>query len=119
MLRFAGMLLLWLAERTLAGFLICVVGDTAPAGPFRLKAVLQHDSISRNGYDGSEPLRESQTMSIAKRTVQPLCERQRLTVREFLRRCEAMPEVKLAELIDGKLSIARGGRDVPGLGGEL
>jgi len=40
-------------------------------------------------------------MSIAERAVQPLCEGQQLTVREFLRRWEAMPEVKFAELIDG------------------
>ncbi len=40
-------------------------------------------------------------MSIAERTIQPLGAGQRLTVREFLRRWEAMPEVKFAELIGG------------------
>jgi len=40
-------------------------------------------------------------MSIAERAVPPLRPGQRLTVREFLRRWEAMPRVKFAELIDG------------------
>jgi Putative restriction endonuclease len=40
-------------------------------------------------------------MSIAERAIQPLRAGQRLTVEEFLRRWEAMPEVKFAELIDG------------------
>lgn len=40
-------------------------------------------------------------MSIAERAVPPLRPGQRLTVQEFLRRWEAMPELKFAELIDG------------------
>jgi len=40
-------------------------------------------------------------MSIAERAIQPLRPGQRLTVQEFLRRWEAMPELKFAELIDG------------------
>jgi len=40
-------------------------------------------------------------MSIAERAVPPLRPGQRLTVRELLRRWEAMPRVKFAELIDG------------------
>jgi hypothetical protein len=40
-------------------------------------------------------------MSIAERAIQPLRAGQRLTVEEFLRRWEAMPELKFAELIDG------------------
>jgi hypothetical protein len=40
-------------------------------------------------------------MSIAHRAHQPLRAGQRLAVQEFLRRWEAMPEVKFAELIDG------------------
>ena len=40
-------------------------------------------------------------MSIAHRAQQPLRAGQRLAVQEFLRRWEAMPEVKFAELIDG------------------
>jgi Uma2 family endonuclease len=44
-------------------------------------------------------------MSIAERIIPPLRAGQRLTVREFLRRWEAMPEVKFAELIDGVVYI--------------
>ena len=40
-------------------------------------------------------------MSIAERAIRPLRAGQRLTVQEFLRRWEAMPELKFAELIDG------------------
>ncbi len=40
-------------------------------------------------------------MSTAERIIPPLRAGQRLTVKEFLRRWEAMPEVKFAELIDG------------------
>jgi Uma2 family endonuclease len=40
-------------------------------------------------------------MPIAERTIERLRAGQRLTVPEFLRRWEAMPEVKFAELIDG------------------
>ncbi len=40
-------------------------------------------------------------MSIAERALPQLRPGQRLTVQEFLRRWEAMPEVKFAELIDG------------------
>jgi len=40
-------------------------------------------------------------MSIAERARPPLRPGQRLTAQEFLRRWEAMPEVKFAELIDG------------------
>jgi Uma2 family endonuclease len=40
-------------------------------------------------------------MSIAERATPALRAGQRLTVQEFLRRWEAMPEVKFAELIDG------------------
>jgi hypothetical protein len=40
-------------------------------------------------------------MSIDERAIQPLRAGQRLTVEEFLRRWEAMPELKFAELIDG------------------
>jgi hypothetical protein len=40
-------------------------------------------------------------MSIAERAVPPLRAGQRLTVQEFLRRWEAMPSLKFAELIDG------------------
>jgi Putative restriction endonuclease len=40
-------------------------------------------------------------MSTAERVIQPLRAGQRLTVDEFLRRWEAMPDLKFAELIDG------------------
>jgi len=40
-------------------------------------------------------------MAIAERAIPPLRAGQRLTVREFMRRWEAMPEIKFAELIDG------------------
>jgi Uma2 family endonuclease len=40
-------------------------------------------------------------MATAERIIPPLRAGQRLTVREFLRRWEAMPDVKFAELIDG------------------
>jgi Uma2 family endonuclease len=40
-------------------------------------------------------------MSIAERATERLRAGQRMTVREFLRRWEAMPELKFAELIDG------------------
>ena len=40
-------------------------------------------------------------MSIVENAIEPLCAGQRLTVEEFMRRWEAMPEVKFAELIDG------------------
>jgi Uma2 family endonuclease len=40
-------------------------------------------------------------MSIAEGAIQPLHPGLRLTLQEFLRRWEAMPEVKFAELIDG------------------
>jgi len=40
-------------------------------------------------------------MSTSQRTTPPLRVGQHLTVREFLRRWEAMPELKFAELIDG------------------
>jgi hypothetical protein len=40
-------------------------------------------------------------MSIAERATPPLRRGQRLTVQEFLRRWEAMPDLKFAELIDG------------------
>jgi Uma2 family endonuclease len=40
-------------------------------------------------------------MSIGERAVPPLRAGQRLTVQEFMRRWEAMPELKFAELIDG------------------
>jgi Uma2 family endonuclease len=40
-------------------------------------------------------------MPIAERAIERLRAGQRLTVQEFLRRCEAMPELKFAELIDG------------------
>jgi hypothetical protein len=40
-------------------------------------------------------------MSIAERAIEPLRAGQRLTVEEFLRRWEAMPDLKFAELIDG------------------
>ncbi len=40
-------------------------------------------------------------MSIAEPVVQLLRPGQRMTVREFLRRWESMPDVKFAELIDG------------------
>jgi hypothetical protein len=40
-------------------------------------------------------------MSTAKRVVPTLRAGQRLTVREFLHRGEAMPDLKFAELIDG------------------
>jgi Uma2 family endonuclease len=44
---------------------------------------------------------ESPNMSTAERIIPPLQAGQRLTVREFLRRWEAMPDLKFAELIDG------------------
>jgi hypothetical protein len=40
-------------------------------------------------------------MSIVKRSLEPLRQGQRLTRKEFLRRWEAMPELKFAELLDG------------------
>jgi len=40
-------------------------------------------------------------MSTLGRAIEPLRAGQRLTVKEFLRRWEAMPEVKFAELING------------------
>jgi Uma2 family endonuclease len=40
-------------------------------------------------------------MSTAERVTKPLAPGQRLTVKEFLRRWEAMPEVKFAELLEG------------------
>lgn len=40
-------------------------------------------------------------MSTAERIIPPLRAGQRLTVKEFLRRWEAMPDLKFAELIDG------------------
>jgi Uma2 family endonuclease len=40
-------------------------------------------------------------MSIAERTIPALRAGQRMSVKEFLRRWEAMPELKFAELIDG------------------
>ena len=52
-------------------------------------------------YNGLVESRERQTMSIAQHGTKPLRAGQRLSVREFLRRWEAMPAVKFAELIDG------------------
>src|SRR5205823_2947279 len=43
----------------------------------------------------------SAIMSTVKQAIEPLRAGQRLHVEEFLRRWEAMPEVKFAELIDG------------------
>jgi hypothetical protein len=40
-------------------------------------------------------------MSSVQQVPKPLCVGQRLSVKEFLRRWEAMPELKFAELIDG------------------
>jgi Uma2 family endonuclease len=44
-------------------------------------------------------------MSTVERPVEPLRAGQRLTRKEFLRRWEAMPELKFAELIDGVVYI--------------
>src|ERR1700678_3349121 len=54
-----------------------------------------------NPYHGFTSSLEALVMSIADHAIRPLRAGQRLTVQEFLRRWEAMPDLRFAELIDG------------------